>query len=195
MPRDPDALEDDLEAETTAEPAKRSPTAKMRRAFDDLDPLIYAEKRWRRHRRQRFVRFLRKLAGLCASCGERLAKDLEGVTCGRCLGVDKAYKVDAKETVTVARYVDELGRPMRMKGSPKMLPVIGPRHDGDDLDWPECVNLGECMMELVLACGAKEAPGASCPKDCPSFDDATEPHHVRLALAMIPRVDHATPID
>jgi hypothetical protein len=147
---------------------RRAPTAKMRRAFDDLDPVIYAEKRWRRHRRQRFVRFLRKVAGLCASCGEKLSRDNDGVTCPRCLGVDKAYKVGAKETVTIARFVDEFGRPMRLKGTPKMLPVIGPRYDGSDPDWPACENLSACMTELVLACGAKEAPGASCPEGCGS---------------------------
>lgn len=142
------------------------PTPKMRRKFDDA--ATHAEKRRKRHRRQRFVRWLRKVAGLCASCGDRLPSR-GPVTCQSCLTTDKKYKSGIGETLATARFTDELGRPMPLKGTPKMLPVIGPRHDGDDLDWPECEHLPACLRELVLACGAKEAPGASCPRGCSSF--------------------------
>lgn len=179
-----DGVDDEPQLDLFDRPrAKRKVNAIMRRAFDDLDADIYAEKRYRRHRRQRFVRTMRMLPGTvgpwhgyCASCGSKMSRDelesgkgarrARSVTCRGCLGVDSAYKKASVEVERKARYVDELGRPMVLKGTPRMLPIYGERYDGASLEWPKCENLSACMKELILACGAKDAPGMSCPKGC-----------------------------
>jgi len=158
--------------ERQEQPAKkREVRAKMRRAFDDLDMEVYQAKRDRRHRRQRFIRALRKLAGICASCGGSLV-GADGITCVWCLSVDGAYKRERPIVEAEARYIDEFARPMRLKFAPRMLPVIGPRYDGDDATWPPCANLSACLTEVIAACGAKDPPGASCPRHCEHFKAA-----------------------
>ncbi len=151
------------------EPAKkREVRAKMRRAFDDLDMDVYKAKRERRHRRQRLIRALRKGAGICASCGGSLV-GAEGCTCVWCLSVDGAYKRERPMVEATAQYIDEFARPMKLRFTPKMLPVIGPRYDGDEADWPPCRNLSTCLTEVIAACGAKDPPGARCPRGCSHF--------------------------
>lgn len=152
---------------------KRQVNAKMRRAFDDLDPIVHARKLEVRHRRQRFIRFLRINARRCASCGGPMGAPPElppgkkkPVTCERCLRVDSAYKKSSVETRAIAKWKDEHGRPMVLAFTPRMLPVFGQRYDGDEPGWPECANLSACELELVKACAPKDAPGMSCPKDC-----------------------------
>jgi hypothetical protein len=160
-----DEEDDDDPPAQPSGPRKRRVNAIMRRAFDDLDANIYAGKRARRHRRQRFVRAMRKLAGLCASCGTKL-DPTDGVTCARCLHVDSAYKRTSTEVEAKAKWVDEFGRPMLLKFQPRMLPIYGERYDGGSPEWPKCSRLADCLTEIVRACGAKDPPGASCPRDC-----------------------------
>lgn len=98
-------------------------------------------------------------------------------TCARCLGVDSAYKKSSVIVAQAAKWRDELGRPMLVKGNPRMLPVYGQRYDGDgdgwDDVWPVCAKLSECLAELVTACRPKDPAGASCPKDCGARDVGT----------------------
>jgi len=108
------------------------------------------------------LRASRIAAGLCTSCGR--ARDREGVTCHRCLDTDKKWRADRAVREKTAEYLDDECQPLVLAFPTRMLPVLGgPRYD--------CVNEDECLSELVKACGRQDAPGSSCPKDCPSRED------------------------
>lgn len=156
---------------------KRVVRPKMRRAFDDLDPAVYATKRRRRHRRQHFVRAIRKLVGRCSYCGRPANGE---TTCETCLKKDRAYKASQHVPKTGAKYRDENGRLFRLRTETRMVPLPGRRHDGYDL--PDCENRLACEVELMRALGPKEAAGMSCPQPCPHFTPAAKPQVTKRPL-------------
>lgn len=123
----------------------------------------WEEAREHKKRRHKVVRDQRLQAGLCTSCGR--SRDLEGVTCSRCLQTDKTWRKSRAIREKTAEFLDDECQPLVLRFKPRMLPVLGPRLD--------CLREDECLTELIKACGWQDAPGSSCPAGCP---DQLEPN-------------------
>lgn len=119
------------------------------------------------------IRDKRLAANACLSCGR--ARDRGGVTCQRCLDADHIYRQRRKAREAWSGYLDENRDPLRLRGRPRMLPVLGPRRD--------CAHSDDCLDEMILATApagltvmqalvhpdAQDPPGCSCPVGCRHF--------------------------
>lgn len=119
--------------------------------------------------RDQLARADRIARGLCPSCGAH-APALGLRTCQVCLEHDRAYRKKRKEARMRAGYVDTNWEPLRLRFTPRLLPVIGQRY--------ECRRNDDCVDELIEATGGfgpemQEPPGASCPFICEHFVPVT----------------------
>lgn len=137
--------------------------------------MTWEEGREHKKRRHKVLREERLRLQVCTSCGR--ARDLEGVTCSRCLKTDKAWRKTRAVREKTAQYLDEDCQPLVLRFTPRMLPVVGERLD--------CLREDECLSELIKACGRQEAPGSSCPPGCADRQDpARERDGELMYLAM-----------
>jgi hypothetical protein len=137
--------------------APRSPEPSSEPKGPRKQGMTWEQAREHKRRKHKRTRQMRIAAGLCTSCGR--GRDLEGVTCSRCLRTDKKWRRSRAVREKTAEYLDDDCQPLVLRFKPRMLPVLGgPRY--------ECHRNDDCIDELIRACGKQDPPGASCPVGC-----------------------------
>jgi hypothetical protein len=137
-----------------------APATRGHGGWRDFDSsLSESERLQKKCARQQALRLERIAKGLCSACGR--PKDREGKTCVACLGTDRDWRKSRAIREKTAQYLDEECQPLLLTGPTRMVPVKGDRKD--------CRLEDDCLDELIRACGRQDPQGASCPKDCPSF--------------------------